>query len=197
MITTDECLSETWFLQIACCLRHYDLLRLKTKTEDLNLYTYKIKVTKVIDGDSIRGDISLGLNLWLHDQDCRLFAIDTPETKAFGGDQEMKRWGLTVSKWVQDRVKVGEEYVIKTFKDNRGKFGRPMIKLYHQGKNKRCLNDVLCLEGLAVPYYGQSKSLVLDLHRKNLKKFVDNGGELVDVNWKPLKSGLLKRSKQV
>ena len=105
---------------------------------------------------------------------------------------EMKQWGLTVAKWVQDRVKVGEEYVIKTFKDNRGKFGRPMIKLYHQGKNKRCLNDVLCLEGLAVPYYGQSKSLVLDLHRKNLKSFVAKGGKLVDLNWKPL-----KRSKQV
>ena len=170
MTMTGKFLPETWYLQTAYCLHHYNSL-LK-KMEDLTLYTYKLKVTKVIDGDSIRGDISLGLNLWLHDQDCRLFAIDTPETKAFGGDMEMKQWGLTVAKWVQDRVKVGEEYIIKTFKDNRGKFGRPMIKLYHQGKNKRCLNDVLCLEGLAVPYYGQSKNWYLICTGRILKNFV-------------------------
>jgi endonuclease YncB( thermonuclease family) len=155
--------------------------------EEQTIYTYRITIKKVIDGDSFRADLDLGLDNWKHDVNFRLFAVDTPETKALKGDKELKRFGITVSDWVKTQVIVGEKYWVKTFKDKRGKFGRPMIKLYHKGKNQRCLNDELVYKGFAVPYYGQSKDLVTDLHRKNMKRFVKQGGELAP----------LKRSKKV
>jgi len=151
------------------------------------LYTYRITITKVTDADSYRGNLDLGLGNWMHDVDFRLFAVDAPETRAVKGDKELKRFGITVTDWVRTQVKVGERYWVKTYKDRRGKFGRPMIKLYHKGKNQRCLNDELVMRGFAVPYYGQSKDLVTDCHRKNLKMFLNEGGVLAP----------LKRSKKV
>ena len=151
------------------------------------MYTYQITIKRIIDGDSYIADIDQGFDDWKHDQNLRLYAVDTPETKAVKGDKELKRFGITVSDWVKTQVIVGEKYWVKTFKDKKGKFGRYMIKLYHKGTNQRCLNDELVNRGFAVPYYGQSKDLVTDCHRKNLKMFLNEGGVLAP----------LKRSKKV
>ena len=42
------------------------------------MYTYKAKLIRVIDGDTIVADIDLGFNMILRDQHIRLTGINTP-----------------------------------------------------------------------------------------------------------------------
>jgi len=43
------------------------------------MYTYKISLVRVIDGDTIVVNIDLGFKVVLHKQYIRLHGIDTPE----------------------------------------------------------------------------------------------------------------------
>tara|TARA_B100001173_G_C15864005_1_gene494290 strand:+ start:217 stop:657 length:441 start_codon:yes stop_codon:yes gene_type:complete len=131
------------------------------------MYDYNFKLERVIDADSLRGSLDLGLNVWLHNVDLRLFAIDAPETRS--RDKMHKRHGLTAKKYVEDMLEVGTTYRVKTYKDTRGKFGRILAKVYHRGITTRCLNEELCLKHLAVPYHGASKDDVKKAHKSALK----------------------------
>ena len=46
------------------------------------LYHYKMTVTKVVDGDTVYGDVDLGFNIGYKKMEFRLSGINTPETKA-------------------------------------------------------------------------------------------------------------------
>ena len=56
------------------------------------MYEYKVKVVKVIDGDTIDVDIDLGFNTVLTKRRIRLYGIDTPESRT--RDKEEKQRGL-------------------------------------------------------------------------------------------------------
>ena len=43
-----------------------------------NMYEYKCKMVKVVDGDTVDVDIDLGFGVWMRDQRIRLYGIDTP-----------------------------------------------------------------------------------------------------------------------
>jgi micrococcal nuclease len=45
------------------------------------MYEYRIKIVKVIDGDTVDVDIDLGFGVWLKKERVRLFGIDTPESR--------------------------------------------------------------------------------------------------------------------
>lgn len=138
------------------------------------MYKYDFVLNEILDADSLRGHIDLGLKNWIHDVDLRFFAIDAPETRAIGGDKMHKRHGLTAKKYVQDKLKIGKTYKIQTFKDARGKYGRVLTKFYHHGFTKRCLNTELCLLHLAIPYV-DSKQERIKAHKDNLKAFLKDG----------------------
>ena len=55
-------------------------------------YTYRAKVIKIIDGDTIDVDLDLGFSVWLRKQRVRLYGIDTPESRT--RDLEEKKRGL-------------------------------------------------------------------------------------------------------
>ena len=65
------------------------------------MYDYNFKLERVVDADSLRGSLDLGLNVWLHNVDLRLFAIDAPETRS--RDKMHKRHGLTAKKYVEEK----------------------------------------------------------------------------------------------
>ena len=44
-------------------------------------YIYNFQLTKVIDGDTVRGHISLGFNICLENKTIRINQIDTPESR--------------------------------------------------------------------------------------------------------------------
>lgn len=127
------------------------------------MFTYKAKVDRIIDGDSIVLDIDLGFNTWLNKQHIRLHGIDTPEVRT--RDLVEKQQGNLAKARVEELIKTGDRVIIKTILDKHEKFGRILgIIELQNGIN---LNQLLIEEFLAVPYYGQSKDEIQKQHLEN------------------------------
>src|SRR5215213_8353540 len=43
------------------------------------LYTYSVRLVRVVDGDTIVFDIDLGFKVWLRNQSVRLYGVNTAE----------------------------------------------------------------------------------------------------------------------
>ena len=108
-----------------------------------SLYYYRAKCVSVYDGDTVRLDIMLGLDVVLSNVSCRLYGINTPELRG-----EDKDAGIAARNRLRQLV-LGEELVIQTHKDRRGKYGRYLATLWCLGIN---INKKLIAEGYAVPY---------------------------------------------
>lgn len=104
-------------------------------------YRYKAVVRSVYDGDTIRVDIDLGFNTWIRNTSLRLYGINTPEIR---GDE--RDAGLISKAYVEERLPVGKEIVIESFKDRTGKYGRYLATIFYDGAN---LNEELVEAGLA------------------------------------------------
>jgi len=91
-------------------------------------YEYKFIYKKVIDGDTLIGDIDLGFDIILGNQYIRLIGIDTPESKS--KDKIEKAFGLLSKKAVEEFMKLEDQLIIQTFldNDNEDKFGRILGK---------------------------------------------------------------------
>ena len=61
------------------------------------MYQYKVKVTRVVDGDTVDVDIDLGFSVVLKKQRVRLYEIDTPESRT--RDKEEKKVGLLTKEY--------------------------------------------------------------------------------------------------
>ena len=111
------------------------------------LYHYKMTVTKVVDGDTVYGDVDLGFNIGYKKMEFRLSGINTPETK--GTTREA---GLTSKKFVEDTI-MGKEVIIVTKKDTKEKYGRYLAEVFFlMGAEWVSLNKTLVDKGLAAPF---------------------------------------------
>jgi len=116
------------------------------------MHEYKAKVTKVIDGDTIRCDIDLGFDIIMSNQTIRLYGIDTPESRT--KDLEEKFYGNLSKDFLNDYCPKGSFITLRTHLDEKGKFGRILGELI---VNKVNLNEQMIENSLAVEYFGQSK----------------------------------------
>lgn len=117
-------------------------------------YIYKIKVTRVVDGDTIDAEIDLGFNLKLNKR-IRLYGINTPETRT--RDNEEKKRGLAAKKFLQQIV--DEQQGVLFLKSlDQGKFGRCIGVLFEQDFDDQSINEVLVQEGHAVEYFGGKRN---------------------------------------
>ncbi len=107
-------------------------------------YVYDATVVSVYDGDTIRVDIDLGFNLWLHNEPIRFMGINAPELKG-----ESRVEGLKSKEWLASKLPPGTKILLRTEKDSREKYGRYLGHIYLNGVN---LNEELLKEGLAKPY---------------------------------------------
>jgi len=113
------------------------------------MYTYKVLLTKVVDGDTIDVDIDLGFGVWMRNQRIRLYGINAPESRT--RDLEEKARGLAA----KDRLieLLPEQFILQTRLDDRGKFGRILgTILVDKGGVITNINDLLVEEGHAVEY---------------------------------------------
>ena len=92
------------------------------------MYEYRIKVVKVVDGDTVDVDIDLGFGVWLKKERVRLYGIDTPESRT--RDKEEKKFGLMAKEYLKASLKKGTP-ILKTRKDGKGKFGRILGELLY------------------------------------------------------------------
>ena len=56
------------------------------------MYEYRVKILRVVDGDTVDVDIDLGFGVWMHKERVRLYGIDTPESRT--RDKEEKKLSL-------------------------------------------------------------------------------------------------------
>ena len=124
------------------------------------MHEYKAKITKIIDGDTIRCDIDLGFDIVMANQTIRLFGIDTPESRT--RDKEEKFYGNISKQFLNDYCPKGSYITLRTHLDKKGKFGRILGEII---VNKVNLNEQMIEENLAVAYHGQSK---MDIEKEHL-----------------------------
>ena len=119
------------------------------------MYTYKICVLKVVDGDTIDAEIDLGFDIKVKKR-VRFLGINAPESRT--RDLEEKARGLAA----KDRVKALLEGCknIQLHSHGIGKFGRCLGEIFLDtvdGQEKltvESLNELLIREGHAVEYHG-------------------------------------------
>jgi micrococcal nuclease len=111
------------------------------------MYQYKIKkINRVIDGDTLDVEISLGFHITIS-QRVRLKDIDAAETRTL--DLEEKKEGLAARLWLEKELAKPGEWIIETTKED--KYGRILGTLYLVGEPVT-VNEKMLNEGIAKPY---------------------------------------------
>ncbi len=133
------------------------------------MYEYECTIRKVVDGDTVDLDVSLGFGVSRINERIRLYGIDTPECRT--RDAEEKKAGLAAKDYVKRRLQQGRTYILTT--KEKGKFGRYLgvIKL----EDGTSINAELVKENLAVAYHGQNKADIKKAHEENYKKLKKRG----------------------
>ena len=134
------------------------------------MYEYKATVIKIIDGDTIDVDIHLGFDIMLRKQRISLYGIDCPESRT--RNLEEKQRGLLSKGYLLDKIPVGTDIKLKS--KERGKFGRILGEIFEYNKTIS-INKAMCDEGYAVPYEGQGKEELKELHQANKQILIAKG----------------------
>ncbi len=141
------------------------------------MYEYRVKIVKVVDGDTVDVDIDLGFGVMLNDERVRIMGIDTPESRT--RDKVEKVFGKAAKKALQDIL--GPTSILKTQinrngEDMKGKFGR-ILGDFIVDRNGESISVVQALveDGHAVEYFGGSKDDVQAAHMVNRKRLIDEG----------------------
>ncbi len=109
------------------------------------MYQYKAKVVSVYDGDTIRVNIDLGFGIIQKGNkgrglSLRLHRINAPEMRGVE-----KKEGKKSRDFLREKI-LGKEIIVKTIKDNKGKYGRYLAEIFIDNEN---INDVLVKKGYA------------------------------------------------
>ena len=137
------------------------------------MWTYRAKLIRVIDGDTVDVDIDLGFGIWQKNERVRIMGIDTPESRT--RDKVEKKFGLAAKARLKSLLgpkPVLQTTISKKGIDMKGKFGRVLGDFLIDGKQ---VSQIMCKEGHAVAYFGGTKSDVRRQHMKNRKKLVKQG----------------------
>jgi len=119
------------------------------------MYTYKIKLDRVVDGDTIDANIDLGFDIFTKKR-IRFMGINTPESRT--RDLEEKAKGLAAKDRVKQLLEGAKEITLQSH--GVGKYGRCLGELFVDmvdGQEKLTLesvNELLIKEGHAVEYDG-------------------------------------------
>jgi len=137
------------------------------------MYEYHCKIVKIVDGDTVDVDIDLGFGVWLKKERVRVNGIDTPESRT--RDKEEKQRGLLSKNHLLLKCPIGGYITLKSH--GVGKFGRILGELFEYNKyeDSISINQQMCDEAYAAPYFGQSKEDIKQLHLENKQKLISKG----------------------
>ena len=119
------------------------------------MYTYKAKLDRVIDGDTIDVKIDLGFDISVKKR-VRFTGINTPESRT--RDLEEKKLGLAAKDRVKSILAENDSFIIES--KEVGKFGRVLGEVFIntvdsvESEENISLNELLKTEGHAVEYHG-------------------------------------------
>lgn len=103
-------------------------------------YRYRATIEAVYDGDTVTARIDLGFNVSVTEK-LRLRRINAPEVR---GSERPE--GLVARDRLRERI-YRKDVIVSTIKDRKGKYGRYLAEIEHNGEN---VSDWLVSEGLAV-----------------------------------------------
>ena len=118
------------------------------------MYEYKVKITRVVDGDTVDAEVDLGFDTFIKDR-IRLMGLDTPESRT--RNKKEKALGLAAKAYLKELLKENKgDIILRTSKEGKGKFGRILgTLLIYDGMTS--VNQMLIDEGHARDYFGGSK----------------------------------------
>ena len=118
------------------------------------MYEYKVKITRVIDGDTVDAEVDLGFDTFIKDR-IRLMGLDTPESRT--SNKKEKALGLAAKAYLKELLRENKgDVILRTSKEGKGKFGRILgTLLIYDGMTS--VNQMLIDEGHARDYFGGSK----------------------------------------
>lgn len=99
---------------------------------DCGIYTYRAKITRVIDGDTVVADIDLGFDTWLHNEHLRLSRIDAPENRT--------PEGATLTAELKASLEGRTLYICtqrmkRKDREAEGSLGRYLVEIYVDGES--------------------------------------------------------------
>ena len=113
------------------------------------MYTYKAKVTRVVDGDTVDALIDLGFDTHVKKR-IRLYGMDAWESRTRNKEEKVK--GLAAKARLKEILKeTNNEFILVSY--GVGKFGRCLGELF-QTADSDSINNQLISEGHAKKYYG-------------------------------------------
>lgn len=132
-------------------------------------YRYNVKVTRIVDGDTVDVDIDLGFGMVYKKQRVRMMGIDTPESRT--RDLEEKFYGKQSKYHLEDLLK---DQKVQLQSHDKGKFGRILGELFIDD-NPLSVNQMMIKDYHAVPYFGQSKDETEQGHKWNKAALNEQG----------------------
>jgi len=135
------------------------------------MYEYRVKVVKVVDGDTVDVDIDLGFGMSYKKQRVRMMGIDTPESRT--RDKVEKLFGKASKKHLKKLLEECES--ISLVSHDKGKFGRILGTLYAHSETKVDVNQKMIDDCHAVVYTGENKDLVEQQHLDNRTVVMETG----------------------
>jgi micrococcal nuclease len=100
----------------------------------MNLYEYKARVIRVIDGDTVELLVDLGFGVHKKDK-FRIYGIDTPEVRYRRRGLTDEEWeaeklaGKAASAYASELLPLDAEVIVHTHKDDQGKYGRYLAEI--------------------------------------------------------------------
>jgi micrococcal nuclease len=136
------------------------------------MYEYNVKITKVVDGDTVDVDIDLGFGMVYKKQRVRLMGIDTPESRT--RDLVEKLFGKAAKAHL---IGLLEEQDVSLISHDKGKFGRILGELFVTAEDgyRRSVNQRMVDDSHAVVYTGENKDTTEARHLGNREILIENG----------------------
>jgi len=112
------------------------------------MYTYKAKLIRIVDGDTIDAEIDLGFDTIVRKR-IRLYGINTPEIRTKDAGEKEK--GFAAKQRLTELL--NGEFIVETILNKRGKYGRVLGVVYTMHDDTKVnINEALVTEGHAVKY---------------------------------------------
>jgi len=108
---------------------------------DKTEYIYKARIVSAYDGDTVRADIDLGMEITHVNQILRLYGINAPEMR---GDE--REAGILARDFLRNAI-LDKEVILHTHRDKKGKYGRWLATIWLNGVS---VNDLMVGTGHAV-----------------------------------------------
>ena len=131
------------------------------------MYEYTVRVTRIIDGDTVDAEIDLGFDVRTKKR-IRLYGINTPESRT--RNKAEKKRGLAAKQRLQELLEEAE--VVRLRSHGTGKYGRVLGELliekdqsiedsdineFYEDGEWISLATILITESHGVPYFGGTR----------------------------------------